>query len=509
MRPLLSLSIACCLPLLISTGAFAEERSITLGELPLLFADDGGIATKSGVTRTIHPAKQSSSPVLQADKPWEGDRVYIHGSVYPDDATGGYRMWYLTRQEAIPDIKNIAVPGFRRNRYDVTLYATSRDGLTWEKPSLGLHAFAGSKENNIVFDLHSPSVLLDQHETDPAKRWKMLGYFGGDYYAAVSPDGLKWKSHPDKKPIFPEGDNISLAQDPITGEYLAYHRLHATLRGTSRRTVWLSRSKDFATWSKAELTFAPDEIDDAWVTEPKQRTEVNNMSVLTHAAGYLGFPTIFRVTAPDRKNLSPEGKPIPFPKGQSPTDGYIDVQLITSADGLHWQRTEPRIAIIARGKPGTFDAGTILGVSSTAVHVGDETWMYYTGLTTSHGGALPEKRNSIGRAVWRRHGFASLDAGEQTGTVQTIPLRHASPHLIINASTSNDGLVRIAVLEKHGAPIPGLSLDESNELRADATQWKASWKSGTAIPTDRPVRILVELKNARLYSLYAQAATEP
>lgn len=501
MRLLLCLSITWCLHLFTSTGAAAEARSITLGDLPLLFADDSGIASKSGVTRTIHPAKQSTAPVLQADKPWEGDRVYIHGSVYPDESTGGFRMWYLTRQEAIPGIKDIAVPGFRKHRYDVVLYATSRDGVTWEKPALHLHAFAGSKENNIVFDLHSPSVLLDKRETDPAKRWKMLGYFGGDYYAAVSPDGLKWTSYPDKKPIFPEGDNISLAQDPATGEYLAYHRLHATIRGNSRRTVWLSRSKDFATWSKAELTFSPDEIDDAWITEPKQRTEVNNMSVLPHAAGYLGFPTIFRVIAPDRKNLSPEGKSIPFPKGQSPTDGYIDVQLITSADGLHWHRTEPRVAVIARGAAGGFDAGTILSVSTNAVHVGDQTWMYYTGLTTSHGGALPEKRNSIGRAIWRRHGFASLDAASEVGLVQTIPFRLTSSRLIINASVAKDGLLRIAMLEADGTPIPGLGLDESRGLHEDATQWESSWKSGATLPTDRPVRILIELKNAQLYSL--------
>jgi hypothetical protein len=500
MRLFLCLSLTWSLHLLTSTGACAEERSITLGEVPLLFADDSGIASKSGVTRTIHPAKQSASPVLEADKPWEGDRVYIHGSVYQDASSGNLRMWYLTRQEAIPNIKDIAVPGFRKHRHDVVLYATSRDGVTWEKPALGLHAFAGSKDNNILFDLHSPSVLLDKRESNPAKRWKMLGYFGGDYYAAVSPDGLKWTSYPDKKPIFPEGDNISLTQDLVTGDYLAYHRLHATIRGASRRTVWLSRSRDFTTWSKAELTFAPDETDDAWVTEPKQRTEVNNMSVLPHAAGYLGFPTIFRVTAPDRKNLTPDGKSIPFPKGQSPADGYIDVQLITSADGLHWQRTEPRIPVIARGKPGTFDAGTILSVSSTAVHVGDETWMYYTGLTTSHGGALPEKRNSIGRAVWRRHGFASLDATVQTGHVETVPIRFRSPSLLVNAS-AEEGEVRVALLEADGRSNPSFTLEESRLLSKNATRWAASWGSGSTIPTDRPIRVVVELKHARLYSL--------
>jgi hypothetical protein len=61
--------------------------------------------------------------------------------------------------------------------------------------------------------------------------------------------------------------------------------------------------------------------------------------------------------------------------------------------------------------------------------------------------------------------------------------------------------VRLAVLEENGTPIPGLSLDACKELHEDATQWEASWKSGATIPTDRPVRILIELKNAQLFSL--------
>src|SRR5688500_18059215 len=82
-------------------GSDAEPRNVVLGDLPLLFADDSGVASRENVTRTAHAAKQSSTPVLEPDKPWEGERVYIHGSVYQDESSGLFRMWYLTRQEAI------------------------------------------------------------------------------------------------------------------------------------------------------------------------------------------------------------------------------------------------------------------------------------------------------------------------------------------------------------------------------------------------------------------------
>jgi len=122
----------------------------------------------------------------------------------------------------------------------------------------------------------------------------------------------------------------------------------------------------FQEWSEPELVFAPDEKDAVWASDPNQRTEVYNMSVYPHAAGFIGLPTMFRLI-----------KRIPksdVTRGQSPNEGPIDVQLATSDDGRTWHRTVPRVNMIPRGAPGTCDGGAILGVSSTCVHVGDKTW---------------------------------------------------------------------------------------------------------------------------------------
>jgi hypothetical protein len=375
------------------------------------------------------------------------------------------------------------------------VYATSQDGVRWTKPSLGLHGFDGSSSNNIVFHIHSPSVLWDKRETDPARRYKMLGSGKGGYHAAFSADGLHWTSH-SNNPVLKYGDTITLAQDPATGEYLAFHKCPTKIRGFSRRVVWLARSRDFQTWTEPELVFAPDAEDDAWASGAGQRTEVYNMSVYPHAAGFIGLPTMFRVTAARRP-------PSELTPGQSPDDGPIEVQLATSADGRTWQRTEPRVNVIPRGAPGTFNGGAILGVSSTAVDVDGETWAYYTALTTTHGGALPAKRLSIGRAEWRRHGFVSLDAGAAGGRVETKPLLLGAPTLVVNADASH-GAVRVALLEADGRAIPGCSLEESEPLRADATRWSVRWRSAAGVPTDRPVRVVVELTKARLFSVSSE-----
>ncbi|MBL9144628.1 MAG: hypothetical protein JNM99_13190 [Verrucomicrobiaceae bacterium] len=478
--------------MLVSVGMLrGESPAIVLRDLPLLFADDSGVASSSGVKRTVHPARTRSQAVLEGDVPQEGSRVYLHGSVHYDEATGLLRMWYAGHPD-LPDGKKAKVEGFRSGKGNFVLYATSKDGLEWERPTLGLHEFQGSKENNIIYDFHSPSVLVDALDPDPARRYKMLGSLRGAYYSATSADGLHWSGP--KEPIVNSSDNITLTRDPTSGDYLAFLRpKQAMIRGYPRRVVALSRSRDFVKWSKPEVVFAPDEQDDTWATEPGQRTEVNNMSVFPHAAGFLSFPTIFRVTAADRpaSQLSP---------GQSATDGTLDVQLITSADGRHWQRTEKREPIIARGAPGSFDAGSIFSVGSTMVHVRDETWVYYTGLSTSHGAPMPPKRIAIGRAEWRRHGFVSLDAGEETGRVETKPLRLVAPRLVINADASG-GEARVALREADGREIAGFSIQECTALHADDLRWTPTWKNHASLPIDRPIRVLIELKSARLFSL--------
>lgn len=486
-------AVALVQPALGGTGP--APRVIPLGDLPLLFADESGIVSRTGVVRTLHPARTRSAPVLEADRPWEGNRVYVYGSIYFDPGTGRFQLWYISRRYGEVGGK-ATVPGLREGKGDLVLYAASKDGAHWIKPSLGLFSFEGSRDNNIIFDLHSPSVFRDDAEPDPALRYKMLGTCMDSYYSACSPDGLHWTGSP--QPIFNGGDMVTFCRDPLSGDYLAYHKQPAKIRGFDRRVIWLSRSRDFKTWTKPELVFAPDEEDDAWADQPGQRTEVYNMSVFPHAAGFIGLPTIFRVT----KELSKEG----LAGGQSSQDGPIDVQLATSLDGVNWRRSEPRLNMIPRGAHGNFDAGAILGLSSTTVDAGDETWVYYTAITTGHGAPIPPKRLSIGRAGWRRHGFTSLDAGAKTGRIETVPVLLARPSLVINADASR-GQLRVALLEAGGQAIPGFSASECQPLHTDDTRWTPHWNKGLPPPADRPLRIVVEFTNSSLFSLESPASS--
>ena len=210
-----------------------------------LFVDDLMIARLQGIERKVHPAQKLEHPVLEADMPWEqGDdyngkkdrRVYIYGTVMRDNETGKFRMWY--------------------NRLKNNYYAVSDNGINWERPVIGQLG-----DNNMIglFHFHSPSIIYDKFETDPAKRYKAVGSVKGTvgsgelnllrekhknfswynkqsaYSAAYSADGLNWKLYP--HPIIMGGDTITLVQDPLTGEYLAFHKNKTSENDKERESI--------------------------------------------------------------------------------------------------------------------------------------------------------------------------------------------------------------------------------------------------------------------------------
>ena len=108
-----------------------------------LFVDDAEIAHCTNVIRQTHACQKQSAPVLTATAPWESTgedrRIYIYGTVLYDGDL--FRMWYM--------------------RYpDQVLYATSEDGMHWDRPHVNLVDFNGSKSNNILpIACHSPSAF--------------------------------------------------------------------------------------------------------------------------------------------------------------------------------------------------------------------------------------------------------------------------------------------------------------------------------------------------------------
>lgn len=474
-----------------------------------IFADDVLIASKSGVERKVHAAAKLERPVLEASEPWEiganvkgqpDRRLYIYGTVLRDAMDGHFRMWYSSGGAA----GNLKVKNY---------YATSQDGIAWQRPALGLVAFGESKANNLInLPFNSPSVILDTRESDPRKRYKAIGHMFGvskaqlealearfqkgwpnpdrAYWAAFSSDGLQWTLYPDN-PVLPGCDTITLAQNPETGEYLAFHKRDGDKRTRPvKRQVFLSISKDLQHWSEPELVMNPDETDHAETRKLKggMHTEFYNMSAFRYAGQWLGLVTVFRRTGPHR---------VKGP-GQSGDDGPIDVQLVLSRDGRTWQRCSDRSPVIALG-PRRYDAGSILGICNSPVIVSDEMWMYYTAITTTHGGALPDKQMAIARASWRLDGMVSLHAADSEGVIETVQVQPEGDCLFVNADVRS-GKILVEVLDAGGRTVPGYEKAACLPLTGGAVHQAVKWRTELSLPRGKPLRLRFHLTRGDLYS---------
>ncbi len=468
------------------TAASAGEP-ITIGTERQLVVDDVLIAAKHGVTRTIHPCKKLPKPVVEPEHPWEGNRVYVYGTVVRDATSGEFRMWYMSNPT-----QGRRDPRLTWSRGALVLYATSKDGLRWQKPTLGLYAFNGSKANNIVYGMDSPSIIIDADEPDPERRYTMLGYcrfkgHKGSAGAAFSADGIHWTPTP-IGPLFRCHDTLTLAHEPETGLFFAFNKSTPEVRGHHRRAVKLTVSEDLKTWSERKLVMVPDEKDDAWASGPQQRTDFYNMSAFPWGDQWLGMVTVFR-----RKERLAEAV-----QYQSRDDGPIHVELTHSRDGRTWHRLAERKPIVPNGPHG-YDAGCILGLINTPVVVGDEVWMYYTAITTTHGGRLPTKRITIARAAWRLDGFVSLDAGGDGGVIETKTLRPEGDRLVVNADASK-GSIAVEVLDASGEPLPGYARADAVVLKSDAVRHPIRWRGHDRLPSGEPLRLRFHLHVASLFS---------
>ena len=499
-----------------------------------LFVDDALIASKRGVTRTLHPGVKRAAPVLvpDADKPWEhgGDdqsrRVHLYGTVMYDDAVGTYRMWYMCRMGPHWQAKAHSVPGLyiprsdrnpsthmgaerdaygrkfvENDRGDLTCYAESDDGLTWTKPNLGIFEFDGSPENNIVWDLHGASVFRDDDEADPRKRYKAIGFCRRyrNVFLLTSPDGLRWSEADHLAPAV-DRDNegsFNVVFDEEQSIYRAY--AHARDGGPdARRMVWYTQSPALAgPWEPLRPMLAPGPHDDARGADKygAVRAEIHNMSGFRYSNVHIGIAGMLYVTGDGAA------------EDQMPVDGPIDGLLISSRDGVEWDYPcAGHTPILGRGSPGSFDAGMIMGTATRPIIEGDNIHWYYTGASHTHGRPLRERHKAIGRATWRLDGFASLDAGDEEGVVDTTPLLLDDDELEVNADASQ-GWVRVEALSPDGSVLPGFSRHDCAPLTGDSTRHVVRWGPRRLGDVQGAARLRFILANAELYAYRGSSAS--
>ena len=97
-----------------------------------LFLDEDRILEKQdNITGRIHQAHKYVTPVLRPDKPWEEGTALLFGSAIYDEEEQIFKMWYYAGRAGVA-------------------YATSTDGINWDKPELDVYTYEGQKINLIA-----------------------------------------------------------------------------------------------------------------------------------------------------------------------------------------------------------------------------------------------------------------------------------------------------------------------------------------------------------------------
>ena len=137
------LCAACCVVMLgalCARGAADDGGPVRdIGSRLELLVDDWLIERMDGVDlRLHHPTEREVA--LTFDRPWEGSTC-CYVTVFPDGDI--FRMYYRGSDYDVVTKKS--------THPELVCYAESTDGIHWTRPNLGLHEFAGSKDNNIIW----------------------------------------------------------------------------------------------------------------------------------------------------------------------------------------------------------------------------------------------------------------------------------------------------------------------------------------------------------------------
>ena len=448
----------------------APETGETDREYRKLFITDQHVEQMHNLQRVMHqPVKHPDNPVLRPERPWETLFVHNYGTMLFDEQEQVFKFWYLSQVKFEPG-QTVNVDGREHEKnLGFFCYATSRDGLHWDRPNLGQVEYEGSKDNNILL-LRGWEGLAIVHEPDdpnPDRRYKAFFQYGG-MSVAFSPDGLHW-THYKGNPILPTGSDTghSIVRDPQSKLYVAFGRF-----GFGRKVARMT-SPDFVTWNKPHLVLEPD---DKELAGPWPVTQFYGMTVDLYEGLYIGGLWVYRPG----------------------TDGKIDTQLAVSRDGIDWQRVGDREPFLSLGPEGSWDDGMIRPTAKYIVR-GDDVYIFHGMVNAPHTGPnfpKPVRKypGALGLGILRRDGFVSLDAGDGPGHVITTPVTLNGRALHLNIDARDGGEARVIAGGITSEPITG-----------DHTDVRVRWpQQARASLAGKTVNLRIEMRQAKLYSFWLE-----
>ena len=406
--------------------------------------------------------KHGANPLFGEDKPWEARFDNLYANVIYDDEERLYKCWYS------PFIVDNSSKGMSarqreevkyrapRNREMAICYATSEDGLTWDKPDLGLVEYEGNRANNILWrgggntwalqaGPHGAGIFKDLRDPDPARRYK--AFLKSEILSvAFSADGIHWEppiACPEANSAGDTHNNAFWA--PTLDQYVGITRQWSKPFG--RQVAWTS-STDFLSWEQTRIVLEG--------LDGNHQTYA--MPVFFHGGVYLGLVAI-----------------------HDQDSDLVWTELTWSPDTKKWHRVLPGTPLIPNGDDGECDWGCVYP-AACPVFLEDEIRLYYGGSDGLH---TSWRNGFFCLATLRPDGFAGYRAagGTEPATVTTTAIFDGSAPLRISADIAGGGSLVVRVLgEKKQI------LAESQPLANAVSDAEVRWRNNSDLDAIKPRR---------------------
>ena len=485
----------------------SSATEASLDSLVLFAFDDYAIPFQRGVELTLATGQGRGRVVLAPgiNGSPDSEHVAYYGTVLKVGQE--YWIWYLGQGDVESSAEN---PWHQR-----ICLATSQDGYTWSKPSLGLIEYGGDKTNNLIdmgSDIGHVSacvVFHDQDELDPDRRFKMAfadRRYRNQLAVAFSADGLSWQES-SKNPVGPwlemaGGTKVDETYF-LSGQGGMHHKDQA-------RQFATHVSYDFENWSLATSLGLQRQS-----TNPMPRTFSKNESDQIHLGAGLwnrgnvivGFYGMWNGhPSNDRRMVT------------------MDLGLAVSHDALHYREPIPNFPIVTAAEDSwkRLPEGPWLSKFPALMqgqgfeNIGEETLFWYS--------PWPEqKSDGIRVAAWPRDRLGYLQAysreplseGATTHShIVTAPidLEGQEVQVSLNFERLNEHCdVSVSILDERFVPIEGYARKNCLPITSDGLRRLVQWQDCKTVSnvTER-VRIRIDFdgirfEDTRLYAIYLDA----